>query len=390
MNEIIKSENVALIINNAPTAYEENQLSHNRCLQAGGSLLKEVENNGMSDELDERISVYIERSRKTVKKMFDKRSPVTKLFDEIRQQFTGLEGDIDPTKKESIAYKLQQYRNIYASQKRKEAEERRRQLIAEQERNNAINKYTQDIEESYNNQYNRLLCTDTNVMLSKFSGVTLENYQDVKKFIEEYNPRLIFLSYSGPLPTNVDFDTLTNIRQSKQQELHDILSERFQKAIDSVRNDCLEKLPSKVAELERASQATAEEAKMIAEAIERKDNEDASRINAEMEAEAKIVENAVKLAQETAQANDLFNQASASMETYKAKTSVKQTIEILAPEGILPVISMWWNEEGCKMTVEELSKMFKKQITACERMANKFGQFVNDKNVVYNEEVKAK
>ena len=58
----------------------------------------------------------------------------------------------------------------------------------------------------------------------------------------------------------------------------------------------------------------------------------------------------------------------------------------------MPVLSMWWTEEGCKMTVEELTKMFKKQITYCEKRANdkQNSVLIADESVSYEEEVKAK
>ena len=41
------------------------------------------------------------------------------------------------------------------------------------------------------------------------------------------------------------------------------------------------------------------------------------------------------------------------------------------------------------MTDEELAKIFKKQISFCEKVANKDGEFINDGSVVYVDDVKA-
>lgn len=49
-------------------------------------------------ELDKEAALFIEKARKTVKKMNEKRSPVTKLFDDIRREFTVIENAIDPPK----------------------------------------------------------------------------------------------------------------------------------------------------------------------------------------------------------------------------------------------------------------------------------------------------
>ena len=90
-----------------------------------------------------------------------------------------------------------------------------------------------------------------------------------------------------------------------------------------------------------------------------------------------------------AEMSSLFN-AQATMAGYQTKTKVTKKINLLNPEGIMPVIALWWSKEGCTLTVEELSKMFKKQITFCEKLANKEDIFVNDESVEYVDEVKAK
>ena len=99
---IIKQENVELIVRNAPLSYQENLISHDRCIEYGQTLLDTIGGGQMTDELDQKAADYIERAKKTVKKMNEKRSPVTRLFDEIRTVYTGLENDIDPSRPGSI------------------------------------------------------------------------------------------------------------------------------------------------------------------------------------------------------------------------------------------------------------------------------------------------
>lgn len=55
----------------------------------------------------------------------------------------------------------------------------------------------------------------------------------------------------------------------------------------------------------------------------------------------------------------------------------------------MQILSMWWAKEGCRMTDGELSKIFKKQITFCEKLANKEGEFISDESVQYIDDVKA-
>ena len=53
---------------------------------------------------------------------------------------------------------------------------------------------------------------------------------------------------------------------------------------------------------------------------------------------------------------------------------------------------MWWSKEGQFLPIEELSKIFKKQLTFCEKVANDKDnpEFIKSPFVRYEEEVKAK
>ena len=55
----------------------------------------------MTDELDMQCATDINKARNTVKKMNTSRSAITKIFDQIRSEFTGMENAIDPTKIET-------------------------------------------------------------------------------------------------------------------------------------------------------------------------------------------------------------------------------------------------------------------------------------------------
>ncbi|MDO4527678.1 MAG: hypothetical protein Q4C03_02695, partial [bacterium] len=96
-----------------------------------------------------------------------------------------------------------------------------------------------------------------------------------------------------------------------------------------------------------------------------------------------------ELQRQQAEMSSLFA-GQAAMQGYQPKAKVSKKIELLNPEGVLAVISMWWSKEGCTLTTDELAKMFKKQITFCEKLANKEEIFIADESVCYIDEVKAK
>jgi hypothetical protein len=393
---IIKRENVELIASTAPQAYSENQVSRQRCLVAGNTLLATIQQQGMNNELDQQAASFIEKARKTVKKMYDKRSPLTKMFDEIRTNFTSMESDVDPTKKDSVPYQLQQLRNEFAVQKRRQEEERRRTAMKEQQKQASIAKYRTDLEEDYRRVFNGVLNGSLNKLMGINAGITLDNIQQSKETITNFTTTLDETPFSRSmvlLPTNVSSEELANIRASVLNRLIANFRELYSSQITKAKQEYITMLPSKEAELKRAAQAASdEEAERIKREIkEREETEAAKKEQERIEREKKEAAE-LEMKKQQSEMGALFNTASVSVPTYQPKTAVKKKLVLLNPEGIMPVLSMWWTEEGCKMTVEELTKMFKKQITYCEKRANDKQNSVTiaDESVSYEEEVKAK
>ena len=393
---IIKRENVELIASTAPQAYNENQVSRQRCLAAGNTLLATIQQQGMNDELDQQAASFIEKARKTVKKMYDKRSPLTKMFDEIRTNFTSMESDVDPTKKDSVPYQLQQFRNEFAVQKRRQEEERRRTAMKEQQKQASIAKYRTDLEEDYRRVFNGVLNGSLNKLMGINAGITLDNIQQSKEIITNYTTTLDETPFSRSmvlLPTNVSSEELANIRASVLNRLIANFRELYSSQITKAKQEYITMLPSKEAELKRAAQAASdEEAERIKREIKEREEAEAAKKEQERIEREKKEAAELEMKKQQSEMGALFNTASVSVPTYQPKTAVKKKLVLLNPEGIMPVLSMWWTEEGCKMTVEELTKMFKKQITYCEKRANDKQNSVTiaDESVSYEEEVKAK
>lgn len=393
---IIKRENVELIASTAPQAYSENLVSRQRCLAAGNTLLATIQQQGMNDELDQQAASFIEKARKTVKKMYDKRSPLTKMFDEIRTNFTSMESDVDPTKKDSVPYQLQQLRNEFAVQKRRQEEERRRTAMKEQQKQASIAKYRTDLEEDYRRVFNGVLNGSLNKLMGINAGITLDNIQQSKETITNFTSTLDETPFSRSmvlLPTNVSSEELANIRASVLNRLIANFRELYSSQITKAKQEYITMLPSKEAELKRAAQAASdEEAERIKREIKEREEAEAAKKEQERIEREKKEAAELEMKKQQSEMGALFNTASVSVPTYQPKTAVKKKLVLLNPEGIMPVLSMWWTEEGCKMTVEELTKMFKKQITYCEKRANDKQNSVTiaDESVSYEEEVKAK
>ncbi len=392
---IIKQENIQTIVSAAPQSYNDNKLSCERCISAGQSILNAITTNGgMTDELDKEAALFIEKARKTVKKMNEKRSPVTKLFDDIRREFTVIENAIDPTKVDTIPYKLQQYRNQYAAKKRAEEEKRRQEEYKRQQAEQARVKLRQDIEGDFKAQFQTYLNQSINWLTTKDNSVTLENYNTVYSEIKNFSASLpadwLHNLYTLiRIPGNVSVDELRQFETDIKERLGKQFSDQYTAEIQDNKDFILDRLPSKKANLERMAQADAAEAARVKAEIEERQRKEAEAREAERKRKEEEEKQKAEMARQQAEMNGLFSEQ-ASMQNYQPKVKVTQKIELLNPEGIMPILSMWWSKEGCTLSVEELSKLFKKQITFCEKLANKDSVYIENESVQYIDDVKAK
>ncbi|MBQ8051662.1 MAG: hypothetical protein IJ197_08855 [Bacteroidaceae bacterium] len=392
---IIKQENINLIMQDAPKAYSENKVSHDRCIQFGQDLLATIQQQGMADDLDQQAAKYINMSKATVKKMNEKRSPLTKLFDEIRTQFTTFENEIDPTKKGTVPYQIQQLRNQLAAKKRAEEEAKRQELIKRQQEEQARAMFRTECDKSHRGNYHDLLDFYLSGIRNLFASVTLTNYeqrlQDIQNASVSFPTESIYESfpYSGSLPGSVSGDERDKIFKETLDALLPGFRSDFKWQMEQERQRLLDLMPSKKQELERAAKASAEEAERIRKEMAEREAAEAARLEAERAQREQQERQAAEMKKQAEAMDGLFANAEANMQAYSPKTSVKKRLVPLNVEAFPEIISMWWTKEGQHLSVEELSKMFKKQITFCEKCA-KEGEFISSEHIFYEDEVKAK
>lgn len=392
---IIKPENIQTIMQAAPQSYNDNKTSHDRCISFGQNILHAIQQQGMNDDLDRQAAVFIDKARRTVKVMNERRSPVTKLFDEVRTAFTTIENEIDPAKSGTIPYQLQQLRNQYAAKKRAEEEKRQREEMARRQAEEAARRFRMDVEDDFKRKFQDYVNTTLNQITQIDNAVTLENYDasllTLRKIKAEVDKGLS-AEWMGGLHTSLRIPLgvkVADIENELKHTLYKQFNDQYVAEVGDTVNYTIDRLPSKRANLEKIAQANAEEAARIKAEMEARQRAEAERMEKERldrEAEEK---RKTELERKTAEMTSLFDsQAAAS--TYQPKTKVTKKINLLNPEGIMPVISLWWSKEGCTLSVEELAKMFKKQIAFCEKIANKEEVFIQNESVEYVDEVKAR
>lgn len=397
---VIRQSDIEVIGQSLPTAYDESVKSHNRCIAAGQQYLAILAKEGMTDELDQKIAAYIKASSATVKKINDLRSPATKLFDQFKKVFTTMEGDIDPGKSGSIPYQLQQARNQYAAKKREEEERRRAEELRRQQYEQAKAKYRGDVEEEYLRLFDNHNTTVINELTSNFMRVSLENYEKALAYFKGFKSVLAEdwdkdIRSTVLSPINIPHEELDAIRAEVRTHLMDSrFRDQFTYTVGDTVDDILSKLPSKKKELEKiaAEAASAAEAEKKAEALRQKEMEEARRKEAERRAAQESEQRARESEKAIAEAGSLFDNAAAvGAPVYVPKTSVKKKINLLDKEGIGPIIGLWLADVGPSLSIEEICKEFKKQITYAEKKANSANpSYIESEFVEYVDDVKAK
>lgn len=397
---VIKQSDIELIGQNLPGAYSESVRSHDRCLQAGQQYLAVLAKEGMTDELDMKIAGYIKASSATVKKINDLRSPATKLFDQFKKVFTTMEGDIDPGKAGSIPNQLQQARNQYAAKKREEEERRRAEELRRQQYEAAKAKFQSDIEDEYLKLFDSYYANAISELTVRSMAVTLNNYDTELAFFRGYKAVLPEdwdknMASAVYVPINVPMEELQSIRASVRNHLMESrFREQYSYAVGDTAEDIAAKLPSKKKELEKiaAEAASAAEAAKKAEELRKKELAEAQRREAERKAKQEAEERARESEKAIAAAGGLFDQAAAvGTPVYIPKSSVKKKINLLDKDGILPIIGLWLAEVGPSLTIEEVAKEFKKQITYAEKKANAASpSYLENEFIEYVDDIKAR
>lgn len=397
---IVRRENVQMIAQTAPEVYQSNTLSCQKCTDYGHRLLAQIKEQGMNDELDMQCATYITKARNTVKKMNTSRSAITKIFDQIRSEFTGMENAVDPTKTDSVPYQIQQARNAYAAKKREEEERRRRAEMLRQQREQAFNRYKADVEDDFKRSFNAYTADAINRLTELNTAVTLDNYEDQCRAIKQF-PVKLPEDWATKTPSNVRIpaelsdmqDKLREVRTSIAHTLMEQFAKQYEFEVGDYRDTITDALPSKKAELERMQKANEEEKARMAAELKAREAAEAKRIEEERKSKEQEEAAKKKIQQEASEVGNLFaNQAVVTPAGYQPKTSVKKRLVFHDAQGVLAAVSLWWSKEGQFQSVDDLVKVFKKQITFCEKLANDkdHPEFISSTSVTYDDEIKAK
>lgn len=172
------------------------------------------------------------------------------------------------------------------------------------------------------------------------------------------------------------------------------MAQQYKAKILNVKQDLIDRIPSKrneLAELEQLRLANAEAAAKAEELRKQREIEATSKRMEEIKREEEAAKQEAALKAQQSTIGSLFAGAAASVAPPPTNAKVKEKIVIVNLQGYLEVFQMWWLNEGKALPVEELEKIFKKMITYCEKQANSKDQkHIESQFIRYEADVKAK
>lgn len=396
--ELIKIDEVKSILSSFPDTIGKNSSSVKKCNEAGQALLDTIEGEGMNETIDQAAADYLKKVNVTLKNMDERRKPITQIFDKVRSFFTSQEKEIDPKDSTTIPGKLVVKRNEYA--KYKYEEEQRRKKEAEQRARIETEKasYQQTIESSLLSYFNQYLSSKVSELQAIFSNLTHENFDreviGITVFQTDY-PKSHFDKFSADSATYyISQETKKEIRRNILQGRYEQLAQQYKAKILNVKQDLIDRIPSKrneLAELEQLRLANAEAAAKAEEQRKQREIEATSKRMEEIKREEEVAKQEAALKAQQSSIGSLFSSAAASVAPPPTNAKVKEKVVVLHQQGYLEVFQMWWLNEGQSLPVEELEKIFKKMITYCEKQANgKDQKYIKSQFIRYEADVKAK
>lgn len=392
MSELqLTTEKFQEIAPNMSKTLESNKTRASKGVAYGKSILSEIQDKGMSAEMDEKCNKYLVLCRTAVKEMQEERKPFTVFLDTIKKEFTAAENFLDVTKQGTEAFQIQIHRNEFVTQLKKEEAQKKKEAAAKLAKDQeAIDNRT--VFESQLSKYLQNYIASQKISLqNSFNAITLDNFNDKSeklKALKAKYPKEHFDKFS-PFFTNEyhSKEELVQIQNEmfKKQDLN-ILAGVVEGEINAFIKELIDKLPSLKLELERIAKAGEEEKKRLElEKVAREAKEKAdAEAKAKLDAEKKEAElQAQNMAQKTeAMMNNEVELFESSAESPEVRTGFK--INILHHAGAMEIIAFWFENEGKNLTITELEKKSILQMKAfCEKMAFKIGEKIESKYLSY-------
>ena len=362
------------------------------------ALLDTIEGEGMNETIDQAAADFLKKVNTTLKNMDERRKPITQIFDKVRSFFTSQEKEIDPKDSSTIPGKLVAKRNEYAKFKYEEEQKRKKEAEQRVLINNEKVSYQQAIENGLLSYFSSYLSSKVTELQNIFSGLTYVNFDreviGITVFQTDY-PKAHFDKFTAEYATYyINKEIKAEIRKNTLLGKYEQYAQQYKAKISSVKQDLIDRIPSKrkeLAELEQLRLANAEEAAKAEELRKQREAEEAAKQLQELKRKEEADRQEVAMKTQQSSIGNLFAGAAASVAPPPTNAKVKEKIVVLHQQGYLEIFQMWWIGEGQTLPFDELEKIFKKMTVYCEKKANSKDQtHIESQFIRYEADVKAK
>ena len=384
--------NLPSIMNSAPEILMQNQQSKSRAKEVYLKLNEQIELSGMNDFYDTELAKFVEKGKKTVSVMNERRKGVTQMIDIIKKEFTKEENEL-----KGVVEDAQAKRNSYATEKMliKQEEDRKAQIKLAKDKEFIEFRKTCDI--SLSRFFSDCTSEIKKRFLEHFNSLTLENidnagFNNATSDFDSYFPNGVELIL--PIGEEDTYYHLTDdeklaIKNEFLNANHSNLKAQFKSEIQSQLKELADKVPSKKTELNQIALADANEAERLLKEKAEREKAEADRIRQEelikrREAETQA---AVKAAGE---------QAAALVDAQAVATDIPKVVEsyeisVTNVAGYLMLTQFWFEKEGKNLPIDKFEKFTFARIKAfCENYAKKNDEFVKNPAIIYEPKYKAK
>ncbi|PUZ25049.1 hypothetical protein DCC81_12100 [Chitinophaga parva] len=416
-----------------------NQGIVSKALTAGNAILGKINANGgkLDAGLDQLVNDYLVKIGQRKKEIEEARKPITQMMDEMKKYFTAEEAKLDVKGAGTIPAQLQQHRNEYAKEQaeleKQRQEEAARRASKERERVQLV----ADVETQLNKHFNDHLLSYKQRMHTGFNEITLENFADKERKLADI-PCLYSLdhyqSFKPTLrPIQHNHDELAGIITGV--DLFANFSAIFSSEVEELKQQFIDRLPSKKSELEAlaaAEKARQEEAARAAEAERLRQQEIAKaegerkrqleeearaaavaekarqeelaaeqrrleedRLRREQEEATRMAQEAKEKEEKAAQQIEMNKAAGETMALFDAEASLAEgaeapetrqgfEIKVLHAAGYVQIFQFWFENEGKGLGIDKIGNTKMDQMKAyCEKQAHKNSTVIESKFLQY-------
>lgn len=457
-NQVMIIERSVEIFKTAPEILKANQQRSQKAVIVGNKLLSDWQEALKIIDEDERMTALAgidERSNKflvncgvALKEQKELRAAITQLMDEFKKMFTSAENEIDKSKAGTVADRIQSKRNEFAKQAYEVAERKR----LEAERNAAKSKEEIEIrsfvEKWISDKLISLLSAKKLALTNAFNSITLDDFEARSAALKSLKTTNELLESQVGVPSKFPFSVYHDSAEleaiqnaSLQVYPWESFAITWDSEISAVKSDLIDKLPSKLTELQEAKRIhdeqeaekerqriaeenrqkelakANEEEKVKLEEKQRLEREEEQKRNEKLrleqeaaaeeqrkreQAEAEKLEKEEEAAKAKAEQDaELKKQGDHTMVMFEKEAAIAENvqapearqgfeIEILHPAAWVQIFQLWFENQGKDMAIDKIGTTKMDQMKSwCEKHAHKNDMKIESKFLKYVPSFKA-